>query len=187
MGVSYWNYYSDTHSGKVENDIQTEVIRNLEYELNSLRKIVEDLIKKEEEIRQDLGEPKYRKLSKRRLIKQKQQSFTRGYPESYSDASATHQLVHELSYLKGTILDIERRFRRDYSIYQQYLVWYQHTPSIWPVYGYVRSGFGWRTHPLKRQSNFIKGWMFLLGRARQYRPLQMGLLSLLVGRVDMVG
>jgi len=30
------------------------------------------------------------------------------------------------------------------------------TPSIWPIFGYLTSGFGWRTHPITRRKEFHK-------------------------------
>ena len=47
--------------------------------------------------------------------------------------------------------------RRHVDVFDQYMAWYDETPSIWPIYGYVRSGYGWRTHPLKRSKQFHKG------------------------------
>ncbi|MEA1913480.1 MAG: M23 family metallopeptidase [candidate division WOR-3 bacterium] len=32
-----------------------------------------------------------------------------------------------------------------------------HTPSIWPTYGWVSSGFGWRIHPITKKREFHKG------------------------------
>ena len=47
--------------------------------------------------------------------------------------------------------------RRHMAVYDQYKSWFDETPSIWPVYGYIRSGYGWRTHPLRRKRQFHKG------------------------------
>ena len=33
-----------------------------------------------------------------------------------------------------------------------------HVPSIWPTYGYVTSGFGYRTHPITRKREFHEGY-----------------------------
>lgn len=33
-----------------------------------------------------------------------------------------------------------------------------HTPSIWPTYGWVTDGYGWRIHPVTRKRQFHKGF-----------------------------
>jgi murein DD-endopeptidase MepM/ murein hydrolase activator NlpD len=145
------NQYTDTQAS------QSKVIQSLQDEVQSLRDLVQDLIKKEEEIRQDLGKPRYRKLSKRRRIQRKVRAFSRKYPQPVNDVADTHQISHELHYIKSNVLSLEKKMRRYMSVYQQYQEWFDQTPSIWPVYGYIRSGYGYRMHPLKRKKQFHKG------------------------------
>ncbi len=33
-----------------------------------------------------------------------------------------------------------------------------HTPSIWPTYGYVTDGFGWRRHPITKRRQWHEGY-----------------------------
>lgn len=152
-----FDHYLSTKEYKDTQEVQVEVIQRLKDEVHSLRNMVETLIKKEEEIRQDLGKPKYRKLSKRRLIRNKARQFSKHYPTNDNDRFFVHQLAHELGYLKENIIRMEKKVRRHQDIFSQYQQWYQGTPTIWPVYGYVRSGYGWRIHPLKRRRQFHKG------------------------------
>lgn len=131
-----------------------ESIELLQIEINALRSMVEQLIQKEEAIRQDLGRPKYRKLSKKRLIKQKLGGFTESYP---NNTPSIHQFGYELAYLKQHVISMEKKMRRHDNVFNQYVTWFKSMPSIWPVYGYVRSGYGWRIHPVKRKRLFHKG------------------------------
>ena len=153
-----FDHYLSTKEYKDTQEVQVEVIQRLKDEVHSLRNMVETLIKKEEEIRQDLGRPKYRKLSYRRRIRRKERQFLRHYPSQFEgQAMDVFNVSSQMSYLKGHVVTMERKMRRHVKVFDQYLEWFQETPSIWPVYGYIRSGYGWRVHPLKRSRQFHKG------------------------------
>ncbi len=157
FGHFYVKNYQYLHDKNMHIDNHENVLQNLEFEINSLRKMVELLIQKEEKIRQDLGEPKYRKLSKRRLIKYKHREFLEAYPETISDEHAVFKLSYDLAYIKTFVLELESKMRRHSRRYNQYVSWFNSMPSIYPVYGHIRSGYGWRFHPLKRTRQFHKG------------------------------
>ncbi len=157
VNVKLFHYYSSTKKMNANNQAQQVVVERLKNEVDALRSMMEELILKEEKIRQDLGQPKQRRLSQRRLLKKKQHQFSAAYPPNHYESFATHQLTSELNYMKGHALAIEQRMRRHLSVMKQYNNWFDETPSIWPIYGYVRSGFGWRTHPLRRSRQFHKG------------------------------
>jgi murein DD-endopeptidase MepM/ murein hydrolase activator NlpD len=152
----YYFYKTNKQMSQVQQS-QHLVIDRLEREMDALRSMIEELMLKEEKIRQDLGHPKTRPLSQRRSLKKKQQQFNAAYPSSRFAAYSTHQLTNELSYLKQHALVIEQRMRNHMGVIKQYNNWFDETPSIWPIYGYVRSGFGWRNHPLRRSRQFHKG------------------------------
>ena len=157
MNVQLMEHYRATKHSTKEQETQAKVIQALKDEVESLRKMMEELIKKEEAIRQDLGKPKYRRLSFRRQIRKKERAFTRKYPKNDYDLFVTHQLANEIGYIKQNVLTIEKNMRRHLDVLDQYKSWYDETPSIWPIYGYVRSGYGWRRHPLKQSKQFHKG------------------------------
>lgn len=157
LNVKLGIHYSNTKQIVQDQEEQVKVIKTLTDELQSLRQLVDDLIQKEEEIRQDLGKPKYRKLSNRRRIRSKRRQFDRNYPKNNQPLFVTHQLSREVEFLKKNVLTLEKRMRRHMAVYDQYKSWFDETPSIWPVYGYIRSGYGWRTHPLRRKRQFHKG------------------------------
>ena len=157
INIRLFVHYQDTKHALSEQEMQAKVIQALKSEVDSLKKIMEDLIEKEEAIRQDLGKPKYRRLSQRRLIRKKKRQFIRSYPMQDYNVFVTHQLTNEVQYIKENTLMIEKKMRRHIDVSRQYKAWFDQTPSIWPIYGYVRSGYGWRIHPLKRSRQFHKG------------------------------
>ena len=156
VNVFLLNHYQASKHQVTHSKEQQEVIEVLYNEVESLKKMMEELIQKEEEIRQDLGRPKYRKLSNRRRINRKKDLFNKGYPDD-SFLLDTYALSGQLMYLKDQVVKIEKSMRVHSKVFKQYLAWFDETPSIWPVYGYIRSGYGWRTHPLKRVRQFHKG------------------------------
>jgi len=156
INVFLLNHYNESKNQVIQSKEQQEVIEVLYNEVESLKKMMEELIQKEEEIRQDLGRPKYRKLSKRRLINRKKRSFNNGYPDN-DFLLDTYALSGQLMYLKDEVIKLEKKMRIHSKVFKQYLAWFDETPSIWPVYGYIRSGYGWRTHPLKKVKQFHKG------------------------------
>ncbi len=157
FNVKLFLHYNKTIDQTNAQEKQAEVIKTLQDEVDSLRNMVEELLKKEEEIRQDLGRPKYRRLSYRRQIRRKERAFTRQYPKDEFDVFITHQLANEVMYLRTNIISLEKKMRRHMDVFEQYKSWFDETPSIWPIYGFVRSGYGMRMHPLKRTKQFHKG------------------------------
>ena len=157
FNVKLFIHYNKTIDATNDQETQAEVIKTLQDEVDSLRNLVEELLKKEEEIRQDLGKPKYRRLSYRKMIRRKERAFVRNYPKDEFDVFITHQLASEITYIRQNVIDIEKKMRRHLDVFEQYKGWFDETPSIWPIYGYVRSGYGWRTHPLKKSMQFHKG------------------------------
>lgn len=45
------------------------------------------------------------------------------------------------------------------------------TPSIWPIFGYITSGYGWRTHPIRRTREFHSA-IDLYSPLRQNTPIR---------------
>ena len=153
----FLDHYTATKDFKASQDVQVNVIERLQDEIFSLRNLIETLIKKEEEIRQDLGTPKYRKLSQRKLVNNRVLAFSKTYPKKSNEQFFEHQFSQELDYIKNHVIQLEKKMRRHKSVFAQYQHWYDSMPSIWPVYGRIRSGFGTRIHPLKRTRQFHKG------------------------------
>ena len=157
LNVKLMVHYQQTKQITTDQEAQSRIIQALKQDVEALRQLTEELIKKEEAIRQDLGHPKYRPLANRQLIRKKTRLFTRDYPNNAHETFIVHQMARELDYIKKNLLAIEKTMRGHVEVFDQYLAWYDETPSIWPVYGYVRSGYGWRVHPLKRSKQFHKG------------------------------
>ena len=147
----------DYHNHRDQQHAQRELIDTLKDDVQSLRTMMQRFIEKEAEIREDLGRPKRRSLSQLRRIQNKRRQFDRGYPTVGVDTDGGHELSAQISYMNTHILRLEKAMRRHSKVHSVYVSWFQETPSIWPVLGYVRSGFGWRVHPIHQQRQFHKG------------------------------
>ena len=114
LNVKLGIHYSNTKQIVQDQEEQVKVIKTLTDEVQSLRQLVDDLIQKEEEIRQDLGKPKYRKLSNRRRIRSKRRQFDRNYPKNNQPLFVTHQLSREVEFLKKNVLTLEKTHAASY-------------------------------------------------------------------------
>ena len=130
INIRLFVHYQDTKHALSEQEMQAKVIQALKSEVDSLKKIMEDLIEKEEAIRQDLGKPKYRRLSQRRLIRKKKRQFIRSYPMQDYNVFVTHQLTNEVQYIKENTLMIEKKMRRHIDVSKQYKAWFDQTPQF---------------------------------------------------------
>ena len=157
FNIYLYKYHSQSKDVVQEQELQSEVISTLQSEILSLRSITEDLVKKEEALRQDLGQPKYRSLVKKKRIRRKVSYFLRHYPNQNLNLFVTHQLSNEINYIKENVLQLERQYRQHLFVFSQYQDWFDSMPSIWPVYGHIQSRYGWRMHPLTRRRQFHKG------------------------------
>jgi murein DD-endopeptidase MepM/ murein hydrolase activator NlpD len=167
-GVALMSHKKSPSSTNVV-DQHEAVIRQLSDDVQSLRLLIEELIKKEEALRQDLGTPIQRTRSQRRELDRALRAFAAGYPSTMVDgAGGTNHyitdLANQVAYITKEVLTIEKDMRDHNRLYDRYVARFNETPSIWPVYGYIRSQYGWRHHPVKNARQFhngidIPGWM----------------------------
>lgn len=151
------NFHVKSKNFVDKQELQAEVVKKLSSEIVSLRYIAEDLVEKEEALRQDLGRPKYRSLKKKKNIRFKVNNFNKKYPLKDQSIFVIHQLSNELDYLRKNLLVLERNMREHTYIFSQYQEWFEEMPSIWPVYGHIQSKYGWRMHPITKRRQFHKG------------------------------
>lgn len=59
--------------------------------------------------------------------------------------------------LKNTVDEVEQRLQRVYELRQDKISYWASVPSVWPVQGFVTSGFGFRRAPLAGGSRFHEG------------------------------
>jgi murein DD-endopeptidase MepM/ murein hydrolase activator NlpD len=135
---------------------QAKEITQFTEQLSALKEQIQDLIDKEEDIRAFLGESriKYkRKTSRRKKSKKRVQTFKKNY-QMLAKKKAP-QLT--LNYLEKQINNTAEAINFYYQKVQRNKERFASTPSIWPIYGRIRSGFGWRRHPITGRKVFHKG------------------------------
>ena len=47
---------------------------------------------------------------------------------------------------------------------------FRNTPSIYPTYGRISDGYGWRKHPVPKREHFIMAWILVTRSAPLYMP-----------------
>lgn len=157
LNVYLFNFHAKSKNYVNEQELQAQVVSKLSSEILSLRYITEDLVEKEAALRQDLGRPKYRSLSKKKNIKRKLKAFKTQYPSDDQNTYVIHQLSNQIDYIKGNVLKLEKNMRRHVDVFTQYQRWFEEMPSIWPVFGHIQSKYGWRMHPISKRRQFHKG------------------------------
>ncbi|MCK4420849.1 M23 family metallopeptidase [candidate division WOR-3 bacterium] len=86
-----------------------------------------------------------------------------GFPEKrefYSDAieSMSNKLESRLNRIEN-LVNLENRFLKQAEGKLEKLnSRLSHTPAIWPTYGWVTDGFGWRIHPITKKRQFHEGF-----------------------------
>ena len=106
-----------------------------------------------------MGLPRKKRRRKRRSSsKKKSAAFIKSFDSIVStgenDAVA---LKKKLALLKSELFKNKYQVLKHSRRLAQYQKRYDSTPSIWPVYGYIKSRYGWRIHPKTGRSQFHKG------------------------------
>ncbi|MFC1752436.1 peptidoglycan DD-metalloendopeptidase family protein [Thermoproteota archaeon] len=121
----------------------------IEKEIEELKNNVQVIIEQEEDIQEALGQPSKRK--KKDKISQK---FIKEFKLITAKKSTIDKRIECLrKYINRTQPSIAKLTKK----VDQYQHRFASTPSIWPVYGYILSKFGWRTHPITRKRAMHRG------------------------------
>jgi len=139
--------------------IQENQISHFDIKLDDLKDEVKILFEKEEEIKNLLGEKRKSKRSRRKKKSlSKSYQFERRYRELVN-RSKDQENLEDIKYrfLSEFISELKTSYSRLFVKVNQYKARYNRTPSIWPIYGFIKSGFGYRRHPILGKRVFHKG------------------------------
>ncbi len=136
---------------------QTEEFERYDERIKAIQTTLKDLLDREEEMNRTMG--RKRNTPKSRSSKKSAgRVFQREFSEiAKKDLSGNQKINEELSFLQQQVLATESSLRKLNYTLNQYLERLKKTPSIWPIYGSVRSRYGWRTHPVSGRVLFHKG------------------------------
>ncbi|MCP4050308.1 MAG: M23 family metallopeptidase, partial [bacterium] len=77
--------------------------------------------------------------------------------KKYREAFKKGSLQEKIQALQECIEEIRASINQHYAKTIHNKARFAATPSIWPVYGRIRSGYGWRRHPILGKRFFHKG------------------------------
>jgi murein DD-endopeptidase MepM/ murein hydrolase activator NlpD len=130
---------------------QTQEIEQYSESLEDMSTTIKSLLEKDEEIRQELGEPKRKKRRSKRY--NKANIFERKYKKLQTKSG----IKEKIALLKTNVNALNKSYSRSYQKVSHNKHKFSYTPSIWPVYGRIRSGYGIRKHPILSRRVFHKG------------------------------
>lgn len=132
-----------TQYRNIKENMDEQALRLDQYHqrMDAMKKDIESLIDREEEIRGMLGE-----------IPRSRSRFTASASDTFEDQFQTVQKTRSINdcllFLKDYMSQLKVSFDRVYRKVQIQKTRFAATPSIWPVYGSINSGFGFRRHPI---------------------------------------
>ena len=145
---------------KLESVEQKRKIADLSTQINTLKKDIEGLIETEVKIR-DVMRRKHE--SSPRVLRRRTNYQIGQFNKSYAIADTPEQeqtldhLLQKSDILTAQVETLKERYTGFSTVLDTYQKRFAATPSIWPVYGKIRSKFGWRTHPLTSKPHLHKG------------------------------
>ena len=167
LGYGLWFSYSRvtdyTELGALREKVlvQEEALSDMELRFSALTQSVEDLVLSESQLRQKLKlKPASKKKNKRRLTTSQRQArkFRKEVAAAFASKSTPFEQVSEgLTYVQDVLLALNLSVLELQKRVVLYEDRYQSLPTIWPVYGNIRSDFGMRTHPKTGRRQLHKG------------------------------
>lgn len=141
---------------KVRAAEQEKQIERFEERVDAIHNTLKDLLNREEDMSKVIGRKK--RQASRYSRRAKGNLFSHNFSTIGKDENAvTAKLNMQLDYIQNEIIQTESSLRQLDRQLAQYKDRFQKTPSIWPVFGYIRSRYGWRIHPKSGRRQFHKG------------------------------
>ncbi len=139
---------------------QQSQFKILEFKAEEIYRTIDSLLEKEAQIKSILESARNPHGSDKK--KTKPFSSLNWFQSDYQQLKASPavgipRITMLFSFLDSTLTQLHSQFTGDYSFLKQMQVRYCSTPSIWPIHGPIRSGFGDRAHPLMGSERFHAG------------------------------
>lgn len=142
------NTYLKLKTNTQKTNVQVDTINE---EVKAIQDILESMIREQESIKKTLSKKKYRSA--------KHKTFTKNYLaiEKKNHKNELDKLKSQLRFLTDETLRLKTEYVKLNRKIKYYKRRYDSTPSIWPVYGYIKSDYGWRIHPKTGRRQYHKG------------------------------
>lgn len=139
---------------KAKYDAQHQQVEELSLQLESLQSTVSAIIDTQSSLESML--PNKRNTYSKKKIAYSIQQFNNAFrvPQDTPPIQTLQQQLGVLSDHVNTLVDKYTYINSQFSKYQKRL---DQIPSIWPVHGYIKSKFGFRTHPILGKRMFHYG------------------------------
>jgi murein DD-endopeptidase MepM/ murein hydrolase activator NlpD len=136
---------------------QAKQLTILDKELNNLAQQFHLILKEEQELKHLIGVEKSNYYTKKKLLK-KISNLKKEFPKTTNQALPPQIIAAEkILFLKKQVQSFTPSFKKLSRKIVLYKKRFDATPSTWPLYGYIRSDFGWRIHPISQRREFHKG------------------------------
>jgi len=147
---------------QVTNEKNKQQLSKYNEEVDKIQKELADLVKRESEIRKILGQgtEAKKKINEIAVIGKKFKklsSYLAKDQEIIDENKLNKVLQHKTSLLNEELNKSKKSYFGLFSSAKKFVDRFDSIPSIWPVYGSINSGFGWRGSPYSRRSEFHKG------------------------------
>jgi murein DD-endopeptidase MepM/ murein hydrolase activator NlpD len=147
--ISYYNVVS-------ENKAQKKQIASFMQETSDLKESIQELRERDQEIRGLLGlvNPYKRTTKTASVVKKKHldKVFRGKTPQIFPEKIQT-----EIDNVSIKLNQSKNSYVKLLAAIDDLKYKYEYIPSIWPIYGRIKSDYGWRRHPLLGKSEFHRG------------------------------
>lgn len=167
LAVSFYistQYSADLQSYnelKLQQEINEANNKEISRKIELLQEDINLLIEEETEIQTMLGSSKSNRWKRNlyRKSKKKQANIKKKTTKIIANTTISDKQRHDaaINFLKQHIEQLKVTISKLSNKAERIRDRFSSTPSIWPVYGYIKSGYGWRTHPITGKRRLHKG------------------------------
>lgn len=164
IGAIY--FYTQTGQNRVDyatlkekNRYQEAQLQELNSKTEQIQHTIQNLLEKESQIQYILDEDG--RISPRR--RSSRQSISSRFLAQYQEFPAVntgniHSVISDkLAFFSKTLDSLSDGISKHHAYIMQKKDRFSATPSIWPIHGRIKSGYGYRTHPITGERRFHRG------------------------------